>query len=646
MEYGYSGKLLAIDLGERKIEEIDSIDYTKDYIGGRAMASRIAWERLNSSIDAYDPRNCIIITTGPFTGTIAPTSGRTMMSGISPRVYPKPWYTHSTLGGWFGSELKYAGYDGIIITGCAEKPVRIEIKNGKTNIVDAADLWGKGARETQLRLKETYGNRVQVLAIGQAGEKMVRFATVQHAEDNAAGHSGFGAVWGSKKLKAISVLGTRGVKIAHPEMLLDEVVRFGKFRNTPSPSVVWGADLNAKRPICSQACNFNCMVSRFAETVDGRQIPGQCIAGVWNSGGNMMKHTRYHGGGVEVPEGVNYGLCEEVTMHEECNDLGLDLWFRLVMQPWFIRCEQLGIHDIRGFPIKPNDVIWFENFMHQLAHRQGLGEIFAEDLCRAMDVLEAELPQELIKLGRTLEFGFGFPSHREGRLWDEEPLPFWVISAMMYISESRDPAIGSHQSSLSYGEFMIADKEMALQKFRPLSQKVWGNPDFLEPTFENKAPVAIWSQHMHMLIDSLPMCDFAFPQLIRSFKDAEEWKMAEDVVGDIDLDLRLFYAITGKKVDRNELFLVAERAFTLERMLLARAGRSRQMEEPLAAHFQLPCRADGTLVDKEGFMRLMDEYYTAREWDLERGWPMKELLVRLGLADVFEGLEKMEYENS
>ena len=642
MPYGWSGKILIVDLNTQKIEIQDSSVYTKNYLGGRALASRLAWERIPSGIDAYDAKNCIIVATGPLTGTLAPTSGRTIMSSISPRVYPKPWYTHSTLGGWFGPELKCAGFDAIVISGRADKPIRLEINDGKINFLDASDLWGLGSRQTQLKLKEILGSRVQVLAIGQAGENLVRFSTVQHSEDNAAGHSGFGAVWGSKNLKAISVIGTGGVKVAHPDILLEEILRFGKNKNTPSPSVVWGADLKAKRPICSQACTFNCIVSRFAQTVSGRSIPGQCIAGVWNSGENWMKNTKYKGGGIEVPEGINFGMCEEVSMHEECNDLGLDLWFRLIMQPWFIRCEQMGIHEIRGYPIKPGDVFWFDDFMHQIAFREKLGAIFADDLRRAMDELEGEIPDELIRLGRELEFGFGFPSHREGRLWDEEPLPFWVISAMMYLSESRDPTIGSHQSSLSYGEFLLADKEIALRQFKRLSQKVWGDPDYFEPTFENKAPVAIWTQHMHMLIDSLPLCDFAFPQLIRSFKDLDDWKQAKDISGDLDFDLRLFAAVTGIELSRSEIFLIAERAFNLERALLARAGRNREIEETLAPHFKLPCRADGTLIDKTGFIKLMDEYYNARGWDLNRGWPHNELLNKLGLSEVAKELSEIQ----
>ncbi len=144
-----------------------------------------------------------------------------------------------------------------------------------------------------------------------------------------------------------------------------------------------------------------------------------------------------------------------------------------------------------------------------------------------------------------------------------------------------------------------------------------------------------------MLIDSLTLCDFAFPQLMRPMETVEEWRNTDDILGDLDLDLRLFAAVTGMETTREEMTRVAERAFTLERSMLARAGRGRAMEESLAPHFELPCRADGTLINKEGFSGLLDEYYSARGWDLEFGWPQADQLGELGLEEVIPELERL-----
>ena len=143
---------------------------------------------------------------------------------------------------------------------------------------------------------------------------------------------------------------------------------------------------------------------------------------------------------------------------------------------------------------------------------------------------------------------------------------------------------------------------------------------------------------MHMLIDSLPLCDFAFPQVIRPLRDRQDWLDSLDISGDLEIDRRLLSAVTGYDWSRQELTQICERAFTLERLMLARAGRSRIMEEALAPHFKLPCRDDGTWIDAQGFGRLLDEYYTARGWDLELGWPLPETLEALGLAQAIPEL--------
>ena len=633
MPAGWKGKLLDVDLTSGRITQRDALPLLRRCLGGRALAAELAWAEIPPDIHPYDAANRVIIATGPLTGTLAPTSGRTFMSSLSPRVYPRPWYTHSTLGGWFGPMLKYAGFDAVIIHGCSPRPVYLDVREGKASLQDAAALWGLDSRDTQLRLKERHGAETQVLAIGQAGENRVRFATVQHAEENAAGHSGFGAVWGSKNLKAVTAYGTAGVQVADSEGLLGEVRGIGKFKITPLHSHLHNnVERGAKRkPICSQSCTFNCFVGNQEISADGQIVTGQCIGGlVWLSDKNM-EGTRYSGGGVEVPAGVNFARHKEIGMHVRCNALGIDQWFRLVFQPWLMALEQRGIHAIRGFPIAPSDPAWFDDLMTAIAFRQGLGDLFAEDLRRVVDELEDELPADLIALGRSLEFAFGFPSHREGRFWDEEPLPYWVISAMMYASESRDPTIGTHQSSLLIADLALANPELTARHMAIISQKVYGCPDAFEPTFDNKAPVAIWSQHQHILIDSLTLCDFAFPQLIRPIETEQEWQAAEDISGDLDVDLRMLNAVTGQAYTRADLEYIAERAFTIERLMLARAGRGRPMEEALAPHFRLPCRADGTSIDAAGFSRLLDEYYSARGWDLVNGWPTPTTLERLGL---------------
>jgi len=268
MAKGWMGKFLEVDLTTRTVRARGTMPYAREYIGGRGITARLAWETIPPGIDAFDPKNRLILFTGPLTGTTAPTSGRTVFMSVSPRVYPRPWITHSTMGGWFGSELKYAGFGGLVISGRADAPVYLSIEDGRAEIKDASDLWGLGTRDVQIRLKQRHGEKARVICIGPAGENLVGLAAIQHAEECASGHSGFGGVLGSKKLKGVVVRGTQGVEIARPAEMFAEVER--------TREAAWVSPLDGfcnhsafrkdtpkeakRRPVCSQSCTMNCLL--------------------------------------------------------------------------------------------------------------------------------------------------------------------------------------------------------------------------------------------------------------------------------------------------------------------------------------------------------------------------------------------------
>ena len=131
---GYAGYFLDVDLTEQHYDIKEILPYARNYIGGRGIAARLAWETIPPGVDAYDPDNRLIIFTGPLSGTIAPTSGRTIIMSVSPRVYPRPWVTHSTMGGWFAGNLKYAGFDGLVLHGKAENTCVPEHRRWKSRI--------------------------------------------------------------------------------------------------------------------------------------------------------------------------------------------------------------------------------------------------------------------------------------------------------------------------------------------------------------------------------------------------------------------------------------------------------------------------------------------------------------------------------
>jgi aldehyde:ferredoxin oxidoreductase len=617
--------------------------YARDYIGGRGIAAKLAWEFVPPAIDAFDPRNPLILMTGPLTGTLAPTSGRTIFSGVSPRVYPKPWYTHSTMGGLFGSELKYAGFDGLVIVEQSEAPVYLWINDGDINILSADDLWGLTITDTVEKIRARHDLDVQIACIGPAGENLVRYAVISHPPENASGHSGFGAVMGAKKLKAIVIKGTGGVKVAKPPRFVETCRHaMAMARTGPVDSalkVKLEYPVPATTPACAHSCSVNCRLGRVVFNIPRKFSKGDpikarqtcCVGSLWIR--KEPPQDGYEGGGIRVPA-INGWEPDEggAELHLLCDDLGIDHWSLLTLQPWFIRSMELGVENIEGLKLNPRDAGWFYELLHLIAYRDGIGDVLAEDLRRAVDSWQEIIPDELIKLGHALEFAYGFPAHREGRIWDTEPLPFWLVSALMYATESRDPAIGTHSSFLHLAELFLYDQASFLTKLRPIAARLWGSEKAIEPSFEDKTQVTMWCQHRHIILDSLPLCDFSFPRLLKPFKDMRSWTTADDVYGDLDIEANLLSDCTGFDISNFELEKIAERTFNLERMILVkRFDRNRKTDEMVAPHFQLPCKTDGTNISMEKFGELLDHYYKDRGWDPVTGIPLNDKLNQLGL---------------
>lgn len=215
--YGYQGKILRVDLtkGTSTVEALDLEKATK-FIGGRGLGTKIFMEEVPADVDALSESNKLIVATGPLTGTPTPTGGRYMVVTKSPLTGT---IASSNSGGYWGAELKFAGYDVIILEGKAEKPVYLMIEDDKVEFRDAAHLWGKVVSETTEILEKEIPEKSRVMTIGPAGEKLSKMAAIMNDFDRAAGRSGVGAVMGSKNLKAIAVRGTQKVQIADEEAL-------------------------------------------------------------------------------------------------------------------------------------------------------------------------------------------------------------------------------------------------------------------------------------------------------------------------------------------------------------------------------------------------------------------------------------------
>src|SRR5438552_2605317 len=213
MPYGWTGQLLRIDLTKgAATKEPLKMEWAREYIGGRGLGTRYLYEEMDPTVDALSPENKLIFATGPLTGTYAPTGGRYMVLCKSPLTDA---VACSNSGGYWGPELRFAGYDMVILEGRAPKPVYLFIHDDHVELRDAAPYWGRRVEETEDGLRKELGiPGLRVACIGPGGEKLVRFACIMNDKHRAAGRSGVGAVMGSKNLKAIAVRGTGGVSVA------------------------------------------------------------------------------------------------------------------------------------------------------------------------------------------------------------------------------------------------------------------------------------------------------------------------------------------------------------------------------------------------------------------------------------------------
>ena len=217
---GYAGKMLFADLTEGKLwEEELTEELAKNYIGGYGLGAKILFDRMKPGCDPLGPDNIFGLVTGPLNATGALFGGRYMAVCKSPVT---GGWNDANSGGWFGPELKRAGYDAVFVMGASEKPVYIWINNGKAELRDASELWGLDVTETEEKLKEITGEpRLRAALIGPAGEQLSHFAAVMNDGHRAAGRGGPGAVMGSKKLKAVACRGTLDFPVADPKALIE-----------------------------------------------------------------------------------------------------------------------------------------------------------------------------------------------------------------------------------------------------------------------------------------------------------------------------------------------------------------------------------------------------------------------------------------
>lgn len=216
--YGWAGTIIDIDLSSGKVEKRPfEQSRGREYLGGRGINSMILYGEIKPGTDASSPENLLIFGTGPLGGTLAPSANRL---SVTAKSFSYNGVGTSNVGGFFGPELKWAGYDHLLIRGKADEPVYLWIDDDQVELRPAKHLWGKSTWEADRIIKEELGApKIKVACIGPAGEKLVRFSTIIFTLYRAAGQTGMGAVMGSKNLKAVAVRGTKSIEVAKPELL-------------------------------------------------------------------------------------------------------------------------------------------------------------------------------------------------------------------------------------------------------------------------------------------------------------------------------------------------------------------------------------------------------------------------------------------
>lgn len=618
---GYTGKILRINLTELVAkEETLPHETARDYIGGAGFGIKYLYDELDKGIDPLGPENKLIFASGPFSGTTIPCASRMAITGKSPITNTA---AVALSGGHFPVELKFAGYDALIIEGKAKKPSYVSVKDGEVRFCSAATLWGMTTSDCQQVIKnELKDQNVRVACIGPAGENLSKMACIIN-ERRAAGRKGLGAVMGAKNLKAIAIRGTGSVgvasrdklKIARGEMakaMKESPILYTEFAKTGTPSNVdntcalgifpaknWTATgefvpvekigvealetRNAGREFC-YGCPVGCSQLKLARTGS--------YSGILTEGPEF--ETMYSFGGQTGVDNID-GIIAADRLSDE---LGLDSISAGVTIGFAMELYEKGIltkDDTGGLELNFGNHEAMVKLLRLIAFREGLGDLLADGVKVAAE-----------KIGK----GTGkYAMHVKGL-----ELPGYDVR-------------GAKAHGLNYAtSFCGADHNRGYA-----FQEIFGIPiPYPVDRFatEGKGKLTKWNQDVRTATADCPtMCVFLLDMALAPFATQNTAALME--------------AVTGLTYSPEEIEKVGERINNLARAFNTREGFTRKddtlperiMEEPLRGG-----ASKGQLISREDLDQMLDEYYTARGWDKDSGTPTRVKLVELGLNDVADQL--------
>ncbi|MDD2777503.1 MAG: aldehyde ferredoxin oxidoreductase N-terminal domain-containing protein [Methanocellales archaeon] len=634
--YGWTGKILRVDLTNRKITEEDTKKYSDRFIGGSGISQKVMWDEVPPEVKAFDPENRIVFTPGVLTGTPSPSSGRTDIMGKSPHTYPKEVCTKSGIGGDWGTELKRAGYDGVIVQGKADAPVYLWIKDGEADIRDAKFIWGLDTYATQTELKRNLNDsQYKMLAMGPAGENLVRYACVMSGTGHAAGQGGFGAVMGSKNLKALAVRGTGGVGVARPEEvleLLEYVKTLATSLGATPKSMLWvdkeidPHDVHripyryrSTAPGNPGAMNF--LATHYVKQTACASCPvGDYVYCKHPLGGSDIHCMQWY---YAFLSGWMDDVAWEVKLlHDKW---GINVYELLYMIPWLQKLNRDGVINSKDSGIdfdKWPGRDFIVPLLDSITYRKGFGDTLAEGVPRAAEklgVLDSLLTEEA-------RAGAGYGGHGMSAHYDPRD---YAVSALLWAMDDRDPYHDKHSHiALVHWSGLDLDEQKVVAEYAYYSgeaAQAMGDSKYSSA----EALAAILDQDRASTKSALGLCDYVYPIICSPLEERK-------YIGDTSVESKLFSAVTGIDVTEADMLKAGERISNLQRAVMIRDGRRRKDDTIPDYFFEQPAAWGSPPLDRDKWEQMKDEYYRLRGWDIQTGIPTKAKMEELGLGDVYE----------
>lgn len=621
-------KILIVNLstGEVRKEELGDQEVFAKFLGGRGLCTYLYLNRYDVNMDPYDDRAPIFFAPGALTGTHIPCCGRTSVIFKSPATNR---FFKTNVGGHLGAQIKYAGYDAIVVEGRAQSPVYININDDKVEILDAAELWGKDTRQTNAIVREKHGDEeIQLACIGPAGENEVIFASIHSSIYNTAARGGGGALMGHKNLKAIAIRGSQYMRVAQPERFDNAVKKITK-KMSEVPGVQPLSDFGTSIGVASTNAIGAFPVNNFQKSsIDNvHYLTGQylvesgilkrkigcytCSVGCHRF--SVLDEGKYKGtycGGPEYETlnslGAGCGSIDTeavIKANEYCNILGMDVISCGSVIQWLMECKQRGLVDdsiAGGLSLDWGSADTVVELTRMIAFREGVGDLLAKGVKVASEIMGKGSDAWAVQ-AKGLE-----QSRVETRSCFSYALAFAV--------NSRGP---DHLNTECLAEFG-GDSE-ALRVIKHIT----GSEKYAYPhTTDKRAEIVRWHEDIYAVSDSVGLC--AFPTTAQFWVD--EYDLAE-----------LFSAATGVELTSDEIMATGRRTICMERLCLAMNGFTREhdvLPRRLMTEKQDSAMHDNAINSKEMLDLMKNEYYDLHGWDQEKGWPYVETLQALSLGDL------------